>query len=230
VQAYAPLLIAGFGIFYWQLAHYLNIRAETTAGKPGTSETPRDHLMGIGILVLLSPLAALFWVSGSPVAVFAACTLWPLVAMLILGWWRGRQSVSATLIIVANGSIVAILASLDRLEALRLCRDIAVTAEPSTRIEALSYCAEMARFWLGTWVTVSIAFMTTFAAALALGYIIKPEDFGWSALPEQRQILAILYGVAAIWLMSLGYFGLGEPAIRWVTELTRLQLVAPPPT
>lgn len=180
--------------------------------------------MGIANLVCLSPLVLIyFW--GNALAVVAASAFWPAVVTVILGGWRGRQSVSATLIQGAFGALMGGLWLIDGLSTLQSCITHASEMPTAERLDALSYCAESARFWTSTWLTISLAFVTLFGGTLLAMYLVSVKDFGWEAHKEERQILAVLYSVSAIWILVAGFLWCGLPAIKYTLQLSDLLII-----
>lgn len=237
-----PILIIAFGSLYWQINHQLHkhqgisydqvkkeverrIREENLSEtdskklleeKLSYGERKQDKYMGLANLLFLLPIFIPFGLfRDSAVALILCCTGWPVVVTLALGRWRKRETVSTVLILGANGGILGFLSIIDNLSTLKSCTDYAITVtDKNDRLDVLTFCAESARFWMNTWITSSITFLTIFAATLIAMYTLRPRDYGWRAQPEERQILAMLYSIAAIFLMVEGFILLGLPLIK----------------
>lgn len=225
----APISIVLFGGLFWQVNHWLHVlvgveakesEAEATPDTPG--EKPRDRMMGlVSGLALIPVFAVAILPVGDIVSVFAYAA-YPVLVMVLLGRWRGRQSVSAVLFYGAHALEMALLASLNDFSEVRSCGESAARLNGELRISAISLCAETARFWVSNWITLSLAFAALFGATLAVLYTVKPADYGWPGVAKERQVLAMLYSLCASWMLVAGFLWWGLPAIRLVRDLTRI--------
>ncbi len=207
-----PGAIIFFGSLFWQVNNWLHTwervsfrqtndltDGKNVKGKDIKGEMPRDHLMGVATLIALSPLVVvpLMRIGNALEAVIYSG--YPVLAMIVLGQWRGRKSVSGMLFFGAHGFEMSLLSFLNKL----------------SHVESF----ETAKFWMHMWITVSIAFVVVFAGALGGMYRIDRERYGWSAMPEETQILACLYSISAIWMLTAGFLWWGLPAIQLVMKL-----------
>ena len=209
-----PMAVIGFCTLFWQFDHWFHQMARIGSNDEQSSadeasskagERPLDRFMGLATLIVLLPVLFGGFLRPLWMLIVLYC-IWPGIAMVLLGCWRGRQSVSAILFFVAHGIEMLILSQMNRFLGL-------------SNTGSLAYRAEMARFWLDKWFTVSLAFCTLFGATLVVIYIVKPSDYGWPALAKERQVLALLYSVAALWMVVASFIWWGLPALRLTLSL-----------
>lgn len=220
-----PIAIVLFGFLYWEVNHWLHVQAgigyrppskrgrEKSANREPQGERPRDRWMGLASLVCLLPVLLVPFQPNAHL-VIVVYTAWPTLVVLALGRWRGRASSAAALWFGVHGGGMALLELIDDLAPVRSCISEAATFALAQRVEALAFCVAAARFWAGAWMSVSMAFATVFGASLMILYTIKPQEYGWRVHRKERQVLAVLYCLAAIWILLTWFVWLGLPAIQ----------------
>ncbi len=188
---------------------------------------PFDRWIGLWTCVLLIPLIPIYYYINDAALLLIFSTLSPLIVALILGWWKGRFSASAILIQCANAAGMTLIFLTDRLTSINSCINTATNLPIEQRLQGLSYCAEITRFWLNLWLTISFGLITVFGGAIISIYLLKPEDYGSTASKKistgERQVLAILYSVSIIWMEIVAFAWVGVPAIQYLTMITDLQ-------
>lgn len=222
----APLAIVLFSGFFWTL-NYLIKRSIFTKTEEKEVLSPSDVWIIPGTTATLLPLFAVYaWVPNTWVIVTVSAAL-PVLSTLVLGWIRGNQSVSAVLLLGANGAGVALLYLTNSLIFLSKCIDQAGLQSPEHRIAALSYCAEMSRFWFNAWVAMSFGILTTFGGILVSIFVLKTEDLIEKStanidVRKHRKVLAILYSVSIMWMLLAGFAEVGAPAVQALNRLANL--------
>jgi hypothetical protein len=216
-----PIIIVLFGFLYWEINYVLRLRMFSKEKKL-SAKFPSDRWMGPCTAILLLPLIPIYRYAGpSAISVFFSASL-PIVVAISLGLLRSRYSAAAILIQSAHGGGIAFLTLINGLSSIQSCINLAVATKAEQRIEALGYCAEMTRFWINLWITLTIALITVFGGAVISIYLLKPQDYG-SKLKEERQVRAILYSVSIVWMLLAGFMSVGVPALQYISRLADLQ-------
>jgi hypothetical protein len=223
-----PISIVAFGFSFWFMNHALHVQMRVAHDQIQAKRDARggglafDRWMALSTAVLLLPLVPFFYFVESPLQRILAASLWPVFISLFLGQVRGLQSGSSILFQASHGAAASFLLWLysARPDA-SSCVMLADSLQPDRGITVLGYCAEMTEFWINTWLTTTLAFAATYAATLIAMYAIDINYFGWAADPRQRQILAIVYSIAAIWILIEALVWLGAPLFGDLGVLAR---------
>ena len=219
------LSIPTFGGVFWGLNHVLHRMCKEERDLPGAAENggaahagerPLDrHMWWLSFVFLLPVLPLWILIPRDDPLVVVAFSLYPVVAMIMLGRIRGRQSGTAIMYWGLYGAEVATLLLVDQHAALEPCL-------ASQSIDTLRLCADFARFWLSTWMSAVVAFVALYAAALVGYYRTDIAHWGWRALPEERQALGILYSTMTAWVLVVSFVYWGFPALRLAVHLLRV--------
>lgn len=205
-EVVAVCLTTLFGAAYWQINHLLHwsyglsfdqIQHDRDLSGTGVGETAVDQYIGLAMLLFLAAVLGPVARARLPTGYFLATLIGvPILAGLLVGYWRDRPSPSAIAIGIMHGAILAILVMIgtvrrDLLQVLSvgdMLRD--------DRVHQLSILEEKAR---SGWVATIVAAVVAIACLIVMvaGVYFAPDGvLGWPVHPRERQLLALLFVIA----------------------------------
>ncbi len=192
-------MVVAFATGFWQVNHVLHWLMKQT-----DSETAVDVYLGAWHLIVFGIVAAtLYRFAKHRVAVLVASLLvLPVLASLAVGEWRGRHSVSAMAFFFMQAvvSSLLVLVGSSRRDFQRLSASHGST--PSDRSVRLNVLRERAHaLWLASLIGSVLVVICGAMMPVAI-YLAPASVFTWPIEAAERQLLAMLFGMATLVLFA----------------------------
>jgi hypothetical protein len=196
-----------FGAAYWEVNHLLHwlfgLTYEQVLAQPGSTglgETSFDRYMGVAFLALtaIGVLIPFRKLRGHTYRLSALLIGVPTAVTLLLCGWRDRGSVTAVVFCIMHGLVLALLLQLCVIRKGLIDRDASVFQHPHVTDVQLQEWAE--KVASASTAAIVAAVLVVFAVSLmvATTYLAPDAALAWTTSPAERQLLATLYGLAAL--------------------------------